>query len=330
MEIDLRNKVESFCSECKSHNLIVDYKIGSILCSDCGLVSNDQIISDESEWRNFANETPKGGVDRNRVGGATNPLLEGMGLSTDIAVDEGSSTLSKLQNSMSSSSKYRTLLDGFSKIDHIGKDLGLSSGIVLRAQELLKYIHDNNVFRNSVRDAKLAAAVFFACREFKVDRTVKELSGIFQVDKKVIGRVILKMKQRLLEDRSLKKSQGTHKKSKMDLFTGSDSAFMNRFGRMLKLPPHTISAAIDVVTNLKPIGICDGQTPAVVASAALYLICQLKPDTFRNVNDIAQVAHISDSVISSTYRKIFPFRARLVPEDYMPAMKVCAISESLQ
>ena len=53
------------CPECGSGNLIRDYERAEVVCQDCGLVIDQQIIDMGPEWRAFDQEQR---VKRSRVG----------------------------------------------------------------------------------------------------------------------------------------------------------------------------------------------------------------------------------------------------------------------
>jgi len=53
-----------------------------MVCTECGLVVADKLISDETEWRNFGDEDKRGKSDPNRVGAVENTLLGDPNLGT--------------------------------------------------------------------------------------------------------------------------------------------------------------------------------------------------------------------------------------------------------
>ncbi len=82
----LAHKAQSLesCTECKQNDLVIKKSEGIIVCQNCGLVQQQRIIDESSEWRNFSSESGSSGVDPNRVGGPINPLLEQSGISTVV------------------------------------------------------------------------------------------------------------------------------------------------------------------------------------------------------------------------------------------------------
>lgn len=61
---------EEECLECGQREIIRDKREGVLVCGNCGIVKGGNIISEESEWRNFADDGPTShGVIASRVGG---------------------------------------------------------------------------------------------------------------------------------------------------------------------------------------------------------------------------------------------------------------------
>ena len=69
------------CSECGSRNLNRDETRGEVVCDDCGLVLEDNVIDQGAEWRVFS---PEQGDQRARTGAPMTVMLHDKGLSTDI------------------------------------------------------------------------------------------------------------------------------------------------------------------------------------------------------------------------------------------------------
>ena len=57
---------------------------GTVVCTNCGLVSQSRIIDEASEWRNFSNDNGEANNSRDRVGGKLNPYVSDFGLNTMV------------------------------------------------------------------------------------------------------------------------------------------------------------------------------------------------------------------------------------------------------
>ena len=69
------------CSDCGSRALTRDETRGEVVCDDCGLVLEDNVIDQGAEWRVFS---PEQGDQRARTGAPMTVMLHDKGLSTDI------------------------------------------------------------------------------------------------------------------------------------------------------------------------------------------------------------------------------------------------------
>jgi len=66
--------MERSCSQCGSNLFEEDHHSGDWICTQCGTVSADRLISDEAEYRIFSDDSES--QSKVRVGAAYNPLME--------------------------------------------------------------------------------------------------------------------------------------------------------------------------------------------------------------------------------------------------------------
>ena len=78
-----RQEIEDLvkCPDCGSRSLTRDEGRGELICDDCGLVVEDNVIDQGAEWRVFS---PEQGDQRARTGAPMTVMLHDKGLSTDI------------------------------------------------------------------------------------------------------------------------------------------------------------------------------------------------------------------------------------------------------
>jgi len=69
------------CPDCRSTKNITDYVRAEILCDNCGLVLEENIIENNPEWTNYQSDSDK---NKNRVGSPLTLTLHDKGLSTNI------------------------------------------------------------------------------------------------------------------------------------------------------------------------------------------------------------------------------------------------------
>ncbi|XXQ38057.1 Transcription initiation factor IIB [Plasmodiophora brassicae] len=311
------------CPECgpspRGDRVILDSSGGKFVCTDCGIVVGDRLITDESEWRTFSSDHGAGGDDRNRVGGPDNPLFEDRELTTGIAADPSNmnSVLGKWQSLASGRGSEKTIIEGFSEIGEFGHRMDLSDSVQYRAKEIFKQMHETKKLRGRPRNLIVTACLFIACQGQNVDRSRKEFCRITDVDLRDLGRVIQKIQKHMksVAPSSSSSAYGpvaTARPQKPSAAT----AYLNRFCALLNLKQSFISAVSTVVRRVEAMGIMAGRNPATLACACIYLVSVLKPETRRNISDIADVAAIAASTIRLGYRSLHPYRHSLIPKAY--------------
>ncbi|KAF5841643.1 cyclin-like protein [Dunaliella salina] len=203
----MHNAGYSACPDCKGTRFVEDRSAGDVVCSNCGLVVEAHIIDERSEWRTFSDKD-KEGADPNRVGGQTNPLLEGGGLSTIIGKGrdgDNSYMLNRLHTR--SNNPDRGLISAFKKMGEICEMMQMSSSVVKdSACEMYKDAAECGKLKGRGIMAICAACLYMACRQNNVPRSFKEITAVMpaEVSKKDIGRCFLELKRFTKETASTK------------------------------------------------------------------------------------------------------------------------------
>jgi transcription initiation factor TFIIB len=294
------------CPACRNDppNIVEDFANGDMICADCGIVVGDRIIDFRSEWRSFSNDGT-GGDDPSRVGGPSNPLLEGSGsLGTMISSRDNysgvSKELSKVQGRASMKPAEKALLRSFKEIGSMCDRIGLPRIIADKAKQIYKLVDDSKTLKGKNNEGIIAACIYLACRQENVTRTYKEISALTMVPKKEIGRCF-KLIQPLL----------TSSPSKMV----STEDFVTRFCSHLRLGMDVQKISIFVLKKCAEIGCSAGKSPISVASAAIYLASHLFPNCGKTFKEINVVSSVSEGTIKSTYKEMYLRRSDLLPAD---------------
>ena len=120
---------EKKCPDCRGGGEIIDDpKSGRKICTSCGLVLENQMISEQSEWRTFA-DNDRSGPDPNRVGAAQHYLLQESGdLSTTIGAKDNAK-LSNAQKAIGGSVSSSKLARGIRDISNYCSRLSLPKDV---------------------------------------------------------------------------------------------------------------------------------------------------------------------------------------------------------
>ena len=176
------------CSVCKSNQIITDIESGEIICSKCGQVISDKIQEIRPEWRNFASLSSMDPNDRNRIGMPTSLARHDMGLSTIIGRTDRDASGQKIDAGMRSAMgrlrtwdlrtkihtpTERSLKQAFFQLEILKDKLGLPDTVVEKTAYIYRKAQERQLVRGRTISGILAAAVYIACREMGISRTLK-------------------------------------------------------------------------------------------------------------------------------------------------------------
>jgi transcription initiation factor TFIIB len=190
------------CPICNTEKpVITDPVSGEIVCSRCGMVILEGIEETRQEWRNFPSEEE---VDnRARTGAPTSLARHDRGLYTVIGQANRDAAGNKIDTAMRSrieklrvwdartqanSSRNRGLRHAFSQLNLLKDKLGLSDTIVEKTAYIYRKAKERRLTRGRTVSAILAAAVYIACRELGVPRTLQDIADVSNSRPKEISR----------------------------------------------------------------------------------------------------------------------------------------------
>jgi len=189
---------------------ITDNFTGELVCSACGVVLKERVETLSPEWRSFSSSE-----DRARGGFPSSLLIHDTGLSTFIGTtngpaqsqeqqsgdQEGSSQESSVYvhkascpipvnrlrklNAMSVSSApvSRNLKKATWEMNRICSALGLSWQVAERSAYFYRKALQKNLIKGRSIAGFVAAAIYLACKERMIPRTIDEVSRAADVDK---------------------------------------------------------------------------------------------------------------------------------------------------
>jgi transcription initiation factor TFIIB len=185
-----------------SRNIITDHESGEYICSNCGLVlSAERAQETRPEWRTFSSEQSNNN-SRIRTGMPTSLARHDMGLSTIIGRTDKDYTGNRITTSIKSTIDrlrildYRTQLYGstdrslnraFYELDKLKDKLALPDSVVEKAAYIYRKAQSRGMIRGRTVSAMLAAAIYIACREFEVGKTLKDIAQGTNVKSKTLS-----------------------------------------------------------------------------------------------------------------------------------------------
>ena len=162
---------------------------GSLVCTKCGLELESNIIDKSAEWNSYTNDDSGNSGFTSRCDTMNNDLLDSNGLFSNIQLnkwDRNKYSLFKLQRTQQYTSKDRSLLKVYNKIDYNCLRNGIVPCIIQDTKALYKYISYCKLSRGAVREAIIASCLYYIFYHYNVPRSVNEVSKIFEMDEKKI------------------------------------------------------------------------------------------------------------------------------------------------
>ncbi len=292
-------EVEGLCPECGSPNLVHDYERAEMVCERCGLVIERDFIDMGPEWRAFDSEQR---MKRSRVGAPMTYTIHDKGLSTMIdwrnkdfygkSISSRSRAqlfrLRKWQRRIRvSNATERNLAFALSELDRMASALGLPRNVRETAAVIYRKAVEKNLIRGRSIEGVAAAALYAACRQNSVPRTLDEISEYSRVGRKEIGRTY----------RFIARELG------LKLLPTSAMDYVPRFCSALGLSGEVQQKAIEILRQAQEKELTSGRGPTGVAAAAIYIASILSGQR-RTQREVAEVAGVTEVTIRNRYKEL--------------------------
>jgi transcription initiation factor TFIIB len=289
------------CSICKSNQIITDIESGEIICGKCGQVISDKIQETGPEWRNFASSSDESN-DRNRTGMPTSLARHDKGLATiigrankdasgqilDVAMR---STMERLRTwdfrTQAHTPTDRNLRQAFSELDRLKDKLALSDAIVEKTAYIYRKAQERGLVRGRTIPAVLVAAIYIACREMGISRTLKDIATISNIKHKELARTY----RLLVLELDLKVPLVDPLKC------------IARVANKTKLSEKTKRYAMSIMNDITKNEISAGKDPMGLAASVLYMSSLNTGDTITQM-DIADAAGVTEVTIRNRFKDL--------------------------
>ncbi|MDI6855823.1 MAG: transcription initiation factor IIB [Candidatus Thermoplasmatota archaeon] len=287
------------CPECLSAHLTRDYERGELVCEDCGLVIDEAYIDQGPEWRAFDTEQ---GERRSRTGAPVTYTIHDKGLSTEIGWKNkdfyGKSIptrsraqlyrLRKWQRRIRvSNATERNLAFALSELERMASAVGLPRNVRETAAIIYRKAVGKNLIRGRSIEGVAAAALYGACRQCNVPRTLDEIASTSRVSRKEIGRTYRFMAREL----------------KLRLMPTAPHDYIARFCSELKLGSDVQTRANEILKVATEKELTSGRGPTGVAAAALY-VASVMCGQRKTQREVADVAGVTEVTIRNRYKEL--------------------------
>ena len=280
---------QASCDVCNGSEFIHDEVNGEIVCAGCGLVRTDDVVSNGPEWRAF---TLSESAKRERATPTPYSAFEG-GMFTRFREgrDANGTRLNPKQlqkwrrlrrfdfRTKSDDNKIRNLNQATIEVERFTDRLHLPRGIKDKALFIYRKALKEDLIRGRTISDFVAAAIYAACRESKVPRSLTNVSEASGRSVKDISRTY-----RLLV-RSLK----------LRMPVDTPMKFVPRIAGSLNIDVETERKTIESLRIAGEMKLLVGKDPRSMATAALYMACKSnkRKMTQKRLADAAGISTVS-------------------------------------
>ncbi|MFC7175864.1 transcription initiation factor IIB [Halosegnis marinus] len=286
------------CPECGGR-LENDTEHGETVCSECGLVVEEDSIDRGPEWRAFDAADRD---NKSRVGAPTTKMMHDKGLSTNIGWQDkdayGKSLSSRQRQKMqrlrtwnerfrTRDSKERNLKQALGEIDRMSSALGLPENVRETASVIYRRALNENLLPGRSIEGVATAAVYAAARQAGVPRSLDEVHTVSRIDKMELTRTYRYVVREL----------------NLEVAPADPESYIPRFASDLDLSDEAENRARKLIKAAREDGLLSGKSPVGLAAAAVYaaaLLCNEKVTQ----SDVSEVANISEVTIRNRYKEL--------------------------
>jgi len=287
------------CVECGSKFLERDHLHGEVVCADCGLVMEANIIDQGAEWRAFDSEQTE---KKARTGPSMTVMLHDKGLSTEIGwqnIDHAGKAIPTRnryalyrmrkwqRRTRVSNATERNLALALAELDRMASRIGLPRNVRETAAVNYRKAVEKRLIRGRSIEGVAAASLYAACRQCGVPRTLDEISEVSRTGRKEIGRTFRFMVREL----------------KMQLAPTTPNDYISRFCSSLGLDNEVQAKTLEIINQAHAKELTSGRGPTGVAASAIYIASVLCGKR-RTQKEIADVVGVTEVTIRNRYKEL--------------------------
>lgn len=284
---------EQECPECGSAD-VATTGANERICEECGLVLEENPVDRGPEWRASNSQENE---EKSRVGSSLTHRLHDKGLTTEIGWegDLGSSQQRSQLNRMRTWQKRIQIRDGsednlgyaLGEIDRMASARGIPKSVREVAAVIYRRAQDADLIRGRAIESMAAAALYTACRQEGIPRSLDEILEVSRIDSsKRLGRAYWYLVREL----------------DLEMEPVDPGAFLPRFCSELDLGDDVLSKARDILDASADQGLHSGKAPAGLAAAAIYAATVLT-NTDCTQEAISEVAQVTEVTIRTRYQE---------------------------
>ena len=286
------------CPECGG-SIVADEARGETVCSDCGLIIDEDSIDRGPEWRAFDSAERD---QKSRVGAPTTNLMHDKGLSTNIGWQNkdayGNALSSRQREQMqrlrtwnerfrTRDSKERNLKQALGEIDRMASALGLPENVRETASVIYRRALDEDLLPGRSIEGVATAALYAAARQAGTPRSLDEVERVSRVEKMELTRTYRYVVREL----------------SLQVKPADPAQYVPRFASDLDLSDEAERRARELLESAKRAAIHSGKSPVGLAAAAVYAAALLTNEKVTQ-SQVSEVADVSEVTIRNRYKEL--------------------------
>ncbi len=286
------------CPNCgKKGTFVRDEESGEMICSNCGY-----ILSEREEETGPTFSSSEGGAAQIASGPPISIAQPDMGLETVIGKTDRDASGGRLSRRAKSSvermrvwdrrsqpnpSAYRSMSKAFAEIRTLAAKLSVGEAAIERAAYIYRKAIENHLTRGRSTAQLAAAALYAACRDLQIPRSLKDVAAVGNVSKKDLSRSY--------------RTLVTELDIKMPIEDPIRS--LPKIGFAIGASPQTIRRAQEILRRAAAKGISAGKDPMGLAGAALYIASHLEGEG-KSQPTVAKAAEVTEVTVRNRYKTL--------------------------
>ena len=286
------------CPNCgKRGTFVRDEESGEMVCSNCGFVLREK---EEETGPTFSSS--EAGTPQVASGPPTSIAQPDMGLTTVIgreATDasgralssKSKSTVERMRvwdrRSQPDQSAFRSMSKAFEEIKTIAAKLSVGEGAIERAAYIYRKAIEKRLTRGRSLTQLAAAALYAACRDMQIPRSLKDVAVAGNISKKDLSRSY----RTLVTELDIKMPVEDPIRS------------IPKIGSAIGASPRTMRKAQEILRMAEAEGVTAGKDPMGLAGAALYIASHLEGEG-KSQPTVAKAAEVTEVTVRNRYRAL--------------------------
>jgi len=181
----------------------------------------------------------------------------------------------------------RNLTFALSEMSKIGNNLNLPKNILETASVIYRKAVKERLIRGRSIQGVTAAAIYLACRQCKLARTLEEIAQASNMNRKEVGHQYRFLIRKL--DYSVPLVE--------------PSRYIAKFSNQLKMQGKAEEVAHKILAAAKELKLTSGRGPAGMAAAASYIASVLSGERMTQ-REVAEIAEVTEVTIRNRYKEL--------------------------